>query len=750
MFKINDEARTLEILDTFGIGTVLCAFVDQEVLLDRKYTLYAYAEMVNDRLFIKFGEAKKQSIYARYHRGTATKANDRMVRVWESDEGDKKIHTKLAERSKNNRGYLPADKEILHTEESYEILSVQGLQNLLSDISEYAGPVSVSTKASRVDYPDVVALAAQVVDYYKEGKTRLILDLCTRYGKTGTFCLLFRMLNELRVRIHILASYVGTVKTSYSGEISTLKNNENCLFVDPDLYEETELAALMSDWLKDPKHYICYYLALTGDEDTCFARRISVLDQFKSTPKSIIVEEADFGAGCDKQIKKLKHLYNIKSNNVRLVIATTGTRAEKCESIIEPEIIIKRDYILDVLNKRPNAVGINWYCLNNNEMVKFFNYSSCEMENFSDMFTVSEGKLKGELWFLDFFNFLFNKQLPVTDRTARKYRNHNLLNDAATMVFTSISKEGQHALKVLLERILPGYLIKVINGDVTTNAEAEREARQTIKDYGTKVIFIASSMANRSFSIPEIKNIILLCNAGFPDQKIARGLTPWSLHPELKCNIIDTRLSYNTSNLVNYLSGLAVDSLEDTATHTSIDSLVDEITSSDKLAFFEYFAEGVDPIRKLTGDELSIQMQSRDYLASRAFKVLTVGLDGINMPRSDFDGLHEPFKFSSLTSTNIKGDAAKKSRGRSKSFKSGTDSKAASERDPRLNHLAYMLNHKDEFNSGKYETNILESEFRYNMSDKRKLALENAFGIDMNVICEIAELLIKNNIMIYN
>ena len=185
MFKINDECRTLEVLDALGNSTVLCAFVDPVNLTDRKYTLYAYAEMVSDRLYIKFGEAKEQSIFARYHRGTSTKANDRMVRVWESGKGDKEIHLKLAERSKNARGYVPADKEILHTVEAYEILSVQGLYNLLTDISEYAESTTTAIVTSREDYPDVVALAADVVDYYKEGKTRFILDLCTRYGKTG-------------------------------------------------------------------------------------------------------------------------------------------------------------------------------------------------------------------------------------------------------------------------------------------------------------------------------------------------------------------------------------------------------------------------------------------------------------------------------------------------------------------------------------------------------------------------------------
>jgi hypothetical protein len=746
MFKINHESRTLEVFNELGVSTVFCEFLDKDILSDRKYSLYAYALESGGDLYIKFGEAKAQSIYERNNQ-TGLTANYHTIRVWESDKSDHEIRKALLTRAANHRGYVPAKFEIANTKEAFQIQNIHGLNNLLADISEYAEAPAVTAKHSRVDYPDVVALAAQVVDYYKEGKTRLILDLCTRYGKTGTFCLLFRMLNELRVRINILASYVGTVKTSYSGEISTLKNNENCLFVDPDLYEETELAVLMSDWLKDPKHYVCYYLALTGDEDTCFARRISVLDQFKTTHKSIIVEEADFGAGCDKQIKKLKHLYAIKSNNVKLAVATTGTRAEKCESIIEPDVIIKRDYILHVLNKRSNAVGINWYCLNNSEMVKFFNYTACEMENFSDMFTVSEDKLKGELWFLDFFNFLFNKQLPVTDRTARKYRNHNLLNDAATMVFTPIPKEGQHALKALLEKILPGYLIKVLNGDETTNAEAEREARQAVKDHGTKVIFITSIMANRSFSVPEIKNIILLCNAGNPQQKIARGLTPWPLHPEMKCNIIDVRLSYTTSNLSNYLSGLAVDSLEETATHTSITSLVEEITSSDKLAFFEYFTEGVDPIRELTGEELCIQMQSRSYQTLRAIKVITAGLNAVSLPRPEFAALMEQLNINGLVSTNILGDSTRKKYMRKDSSTSTTT--ATPKEDPRLTYLAYLLNHKEEFNSYLYNKNILKNEFTENMPDSRKTVLEQTLGIDMETICQIANVLINNEIDIY-
>ena len=743
MFKIIDEFKELVNISTDGTVTILKSFYDIELLKDRQYTLYAYVEIIDDKLYVKFGEAKKQSIYDRYHRGTATKANDRMIGIWVSDKGDKEIHAKLRARAKNNRGYQPAGFNELNTEEAYYIESERGLQNLLDDIAEYAKAKTVSTRHKRDDYKDVIDLVKLVLSYNKE---KYIMDLCTRYGKTGFFCNLWKELNKTNVRIHILASYVGTVKTSYSKEINTLTNNENCLFIDPDTADDNT-AKQMREWLKEPNHYICYYVALTGDEDTCFERRINLLKKFKHYDKSLTVEEADFGAGCDKQIKKLKHLYETASNNFKLFFATTGTKAEKCERIIEPEVVIKRDYILDVLNKRSNAVGINWYCLNNNEMVKYFNYACAEMENFSDMFEVENGHLKGELWLRDVLDFLFNKNLPVFTKEARKYRNHNLLNDAVTMIFTPIGNEAQQLFKQLIEQVVPTYWVRVINGDETTNAKAEEEVLQAIKDQGIRGILIASGMANRSFSIPQIKNVILMTNAGFVDQKIARCLTPWSEYLDMKGHIIDFRLSYEKSSLANYLSNLALDSLEDTATHNTTNKILEEIKASDKLAFYEYFANDVDPLRELTTDELKLQMHSRPYQVARALKIITVDIDTIDMPATD---LNEELDFNDLINTNIKGDSNKKANVNKRVKALTKKSTKELAQDQRIQHLAYLLNHKDEFNSGKYENNILENEFKHNMSSPRKTAIENTFGIDMKVMTQIANLLIKHEVKIYN
>jgi hypothetical protein len=744
MFIINDTKRELQIKDDKGVVTVIKPFLNTETLKDPDYNLYAYADTSDEKLYVKMGGAN-HTVYARYSTVTGSKATDRMIGVWKSIKWDKEIHSKLKIRSKNNRGYYPATKDALNTEEAYYVEDARGLQNLLDDISEYAEAPTVSTRRTRPDYPDVAELIKSVVDMKKE---KYIMDLCTRYGKTGFFCGLWKAINDLDIRVNILSSYVGTVKTSYSEELNTLVQNENCLFVDSDDIRDDTLDTIKS-WLVDPKHYICYYVALTGDEDTCFERRIELLDSLKGYNKSLVIEEADYGAGCDKQIKKIRHLYNTGSNNFKMFFATTGTKAEKCERIFEPEVVIKRDYILDILNKRPNAVGINWYCLNNSEMVKVFNYNTVEMENFTDMFTLDNGKLRGELWFRDTLKFLFNKELPVINKETRKYRNHNLINDSMSMIFTPANNEAQQVFKKLIEEVCPGYWVRVINGDEMTNATAEKEIKDAIRDQGTRGILIASSMANRSFSIPQIKNVLLMCNACMPDQKIARGLTPWAEQKDMRCNVIDFRLAYEQSKLSDYLSNIAVDSLSTTATHTSIDQLLEEIRASEKLSFYEYFSSGVNPIREMTTDELRIQMHSRPFHVARALKLLMVDINTIDLPDVRFT-VKEKLDFNDLANSNIKGDADRKIQ-INRRFKETTGkTKKELEQDQRINYLAYLLNHKDEFNSGKYETNILENEFKNNMSEARRQAIENTFNLDMKVLSQIADLLITNGIAIYN
>ena len=298
-----------------------------------RYIIYAYADPDNNgNLAIKVGLVEKQTVWDRYALSTGHHAHQRMVKLWESNLTDTEIISKLTVRAKNNRGYskIEGSRHENHTNsiESFTVNNIIGFNNLMTDIAEYAAE-KVITKQPRNDYQSIKDLVDEIISYNSKFYN---LDLCARWGKTGTTLRLCKEYNRLeKIRMFIMSSYVGTVKHSYSEEIATLTNNENCLFIDPDNYEnEAELISVMKNWLKDKSHYIMYYVALTGDMKTCFNRRMAALKKVK-VPTTLFIEEADFGSHCDKQVDKLKKLYNL--TDCRHVLSMTGTNSERCEII---------------------------------------------------------------------------------------------------------------------------------------------------------------------------------------------------------------------------------------------------------------------------------------------------------------------------------------------------------------------------------------------------------------------------------
>lgn len=101
------------------------------------------------------------------------------------------------------------------------------------------------------------------------------------------------------------------------------------------------------------------------------------------------------------------------------------------------------------------------------------------------------------------------------------------------MVFVSADKNEMRQTAELARKAIPEYEIVVLNGDFTSNRDAEGLAQQMIntakiaKKRG--VIFIANQMGSRSFSVPEIQACVMAFDRGSVDasmQKVSRGLTP--------------------------------------------------------------------------------------------------------------------------------------------------------------------------------------------------------------------------------
>lgn len=101
------------------------------------------------------------------------------------------------------------------------------------------------------------------------------------------------------------------------------------------------------------------------------------------------------------------------------------------------------------------------------------------------------------------------------------------------MLLVSANKKEMGDIAKIAERNIPEWHVKVLNGDFTTNKNAEYETTSEInkaKIDGKKgMLIIANQMGSRSYSIPEIQATVIAFDRGSVDatsQKVSRCLTP--------------------------------------------------------------------------------------------------------------------------------------------------------------------------------------------------------------------------------
>lgn len=131
------------------------------------------------------------------------------------------------------------------------------------------------------------------------------------------------------------------------------------------------------------------------------------------------------------------------------------------------------------------------------------------------------------------------------------------------MILTSADKKGMKQLKEIYERAVPNYHIKVLNGDYTTNKQAQYETAREINEARIAgkegLIIIANQMGSRSYSIPEIQATVIAYDRGSVDatvQKVSRCLTPgktYSGETKEVGHIVDLSFDPNRSENVERL-----------------------------------------------------------------------------------------------------------------------------------------------------------------------------------------------------
>lgn len=342
----------------------------------------------------------------------------------------------------------------------------------------------------------------------------IIMHFCPRYHKTG---MILNLIQDQQRKLNIIMSYEHTIHSSYENDNKYYGFNKEIKVINADdLMDSSELLQYMKDYKK-----VAIVLFMTGSIDSLLKR----LSKLQKTDVNIYIDEADVAIQTKlskEKIKQLKKVVKIK----KLFIAS-GTGLHKMIEVVKNFNYNKyekltRAYIQDVLIPRGNkAVEINFIKYRNiGKFLEVFG-ENFTYENWNDE-TLKNNRGNLEMLFKFFFDA--NNFFTELKATARAQNLFNLINnisnletfrknhfneEAATILYVGNKNETHSYIKSILDSLnIPCF---IIDSSTTSNADAENAVKGQLKQY-PKTAFIATNMANRSFSIPQIKNEIILMN----------------------------------------------------------------------------------------------------------------------------------------------------------------------------------------------------------------------------------------------
>ena len=289
--------------------------------------------------------------------------------------------------------------------------------------------------------------------------------------------------------------------------------------------------------------------------------------------------------------------------------------------------------------KRPPLTKLYYKRLNNRVWYDLKIFKKEEFESFNTLLeTKDNGEFIHAVEVENFVRILFNKYdystlyaiLPREQRNKiQKVQEifSTLINpNYATVIFCK--KNTHSAMKKLLDKI--GITAQIVNGDYTTNLACEARTKSFIHSEHNKgntqdLSILMDNMGNRSYSVSEIKNLILMiddCCFASLMQKLGRGLTPNKTIDY--CNVIDFRTKKTLEgHLYTFVTGHIDDKINNGKTEISNERkhlLVEQITLQD------YFNNGIFddcPIVKLSEQEIQHLIEQNNY----AKKVLSIVLE---------------------------------------------------------------------------------------------------------------------------
>ena len=379
-------------------------------------------------------------------------------------------------------------------------------------------------------------MAKIIKNLHKNGiNSNIIAELAPRLGKTLMFLAMAKQMREDPKLGHeamfVLAYGVGlSVKASYKEEIEKYQDFVDFEFIDnadDDAQERYENAIANG---KFPVVFVSLNAKVGNDE------KPERLDWIGTrTEKAIaLLEETDFGAHTDSQIEKTQNMF---ANMTVTQINSSGTnigRIAKASGNKSADAIIRVPYSMVEQQNKAKEYGIvkrRFYNMVFNAKMNGL------LEGFDEDVLPNINKILGmanvqEKFLKALFQDLYGYQ-PVYGLNLNKQAGEIIDH---TMLFTTITKTQMKDLKAVIERACPEHHVLILNGDETSNKEAqgrtfeELVALENGKYPGRdKLIVITNMMGTRSYSVPQIQACLFMMEGGdvYPYmQRYSRCLTP--------------------------------------------------------------------------------------------------------------------------------------------------------------------------------------------------------------------------------
>ncbi len=416
--------------------------------------------------------------------------------------------------------------------------------------------------------------------------------------------------------------------------------------------------------------------------------------------------------------------------------------------------------------KRKIVTKMIWNVLSNRFWYDSKIFEKQNAENFAEMFKLEDDNddtFVNEYNVHQLLKFIFNPNANITEdfnkvsikenKLISKIRSNLIDRNFSTEIF--IRKRFHKALKKILENDLNfNGRVCIINGETTSNEEAERYANQFLKENDNKpVIFIADTVGIRSFSVKEIKNIVLLIDGseyGTLLQRISRGLTE-NVECDV-CNIVDFRTTTN----INGCSGIFVcghAERKNKENAAAIKTIIDNM-DIDSIVINEYFNNGVfdaNPMKQMSTEEIRSIIASGNFTKKAIVDIfsnensdLMIDLKKIvsNIDCSDYkDKKPEKIILDILnTENNVHGKKTKNvSVDLNKNSEKNTKERTLTDKEKAINyHLAWFANHFVEvFRMGNkiYNEHIIYNTYKDIIhSTVAKKWLINSFNLNIHIL----------------